>query len=243
MLGTLPAARCSRVSPAALRSPPCPWGQSLRSLNLRLDALALHVRWHGTRGTGPVSSPVTGQLLPTRKRPCWSLGAVTASGKVVLTSVSGKLARLRAPRLWSVRGSMPSSRLRPWARTCRADGHRCRTPRPVDAVPPPHAASAPRTGRTGPHGHGGRRPARRAVHLRRQDSGPRCQGPSTTGLRFSATHNAAPSEGSGAPPRSTGKGRWQAPLPIGTPASRHAHGPAPNTVFVPRGTHSVTRCF
>lgn len=105
-LGTLPAARCSRVSPAALRSPPCPWGQSLRSLNLRLDALALHVRWHGTRGTGPVSSPVTGQLLPTRKRPCWSLGAVTASGKVVLTSVSGKLAWLRAPRLWSVWGSM-----------------------------------------------------------------------------------------------------------------------------------------
>lgn len=89
----------------------------------------------------------------------------------------------------------------------------------------------PRLGRAGPapHGHGGGRPARRAVHLRRQDSGPRCQGPSTTGLHFSATHNVAPSEGSGVPPRSTGKGRWQAPLPIGTPASRHAHGPAPNT--------------
>lgn len=107
-------------------------------------------------------------------------------------------------------------------------------PRGRAQVPDPEArgrrpASAPRTGQTGPHGHGGGRPARRAVHLRRQDSGPRCQGPSTTGLRFSATHNAAPSEGSGAPPRSTGKGRWQAPLPIGTPASRHAHGPAPNT--------------
>lgn len=66
-----------------------------------------------------------------------------------------------------------------------------------------------------------------AVHLRRQDSGPRCQGPSTTGLRFSATHNAAPSEGSGAPPRSTGKGRWQAPLPIGDPRQQACPRPRP----------------